>query len=164
MLPADRPLSRPFSLGSIGLPIIRDLRYLSRLDLSGDSEIRTEERGFLLPLAVDCVVVCRRCCVRCVSHSTVVLRGNFSLVLHHALPAVSSIMGWLVVTCCVALLLTCCSWTASVCAALSLPQVLSSSMVLQRAPQMAHVWGGAERGAVVELVLDAEPRLPHLCR
>jgi sialate O-acetylesterase len=56
-------------------------------------------------------------------------------------------VAWLVVV-------LCCSFPSSI-AALSVPQAISSNMVLQRGPQQARVWGVAAPGSVVSLMLDS---------
>lgn len=44
---------------------------------------------------------------------------------------------------------------ASLTSALTLPQAISSNMVLQRAPQQARVWGSAAANSIVTLTLDS---------
>ena len=54
----------------------------------------------------------------------------------------------------IALLLCACSVRCSLVAGLWLPQIFSSNMVLQRAPQQATVWGSAAEGSSVSLSLN----------
>lgn len=62
-----------------------------------------------------------------------------------------------------ALLLSCAlvslAWLSTSTAALSMPQVFGSHMVLQRGSPSARIWGEASPSAKVLLVIDAEPAL-----